>query len=172
MARESRQGKFVYYTITMKPATADSIRLNPKVISVEPELSPPGSFDEQVFPHEEKLSWNLDNYGSIIVPKAGQVISLSVDSLSMWERIIVDYENNEMVVKDDSIFINGQYAPTYTFKMNYYFVMGDNRHFSMDSRYWGFVPEDHIVGIATTILFSYDNVNGGIRWGRTLKSIR
>lgn len=171
LVRESRQGKYAFFTITLKPGAADSIKLDPRIISVEPELSPPGSFDEQVFPHEEKLSWNLDNYGPIVVPREGQTITLSVDSLSMWERIIVGYEHNELMVKEDSIFINKTYTTTYTFKMDYYFVMGDNRHFSMDSRYWGFVPEDHIVGIATTILFSYDNVNGGIRWGRTFKSI-
>ena len=171
LVRESRQGKYVYYTITMKPVTADSLKLDPKIISVEPELSPPGSFDEQIFPHEEKLSWNLDNYGPIVVPKAGSSVHLSVDSLSMWERIIVNYEHNELTVKDDSIFINGKYAETYTFRMDYFFVMGDNRHFSMDSRYWGFVPEDHIVGIATMILFSVDKVNGGVRWARTFSSI-
>jgi signal peptidase I len=171
MVRESQQGKYSYYTITMKPERADSLRLNPKIISVEPELSPNGSFDEQVFPHEEKLSWNLDHYGPIIIPKAGATIHLSVDSLALWERIIVNYEHNEIVVKEDSIFINGKYAETYTFQMDYFFVMGDNRHFSMDSRYWGFVPEDHIVGIASMILFSVDKQNGGVRWGRTFSSI-
>jgi signal peptidase I len=77
-----------------------------------------------------------------------------------------------MTVKGDSIFINGEYTETYTFQMDYFFVMGDNRHFSMDSRYWGFVPEDHIVGIATLVLFSVDKKEGGVRWGRTFTSIR
>jgi signal peptidase I len=171
MVRESQQGKYAYYTITLRQATADSLKLNPNIISVEPELSPAGSYDETVFPHEEKLSWNLDNFGPLVVPKEGMTITLHPDSLAMWERIIVNYEHNEMQVNGDSVFINGIYAPTYTFKMNYYFVMGDNRHFSMDSRYWGFVPEDHIVGIATTILFSYDRNAGSVRWNRLFEGI-
>jgi signal peptidase I len=171
MVRESQQGKYAYYTITLRQSTADSLKLNPNIISVEPELSPAGSYDETVFPHEEKLSWNLDNFGPLVVPKEGMTITLHPDSLSLWEHIIVNYEHNEMQVNGDSVFINGSYAPTYTFKMNYYFVMGDNRHFSMDSRYWGFVPEDHIVGIATTILFSYDRNAGSVRWDRLFEGI-
>ncbi len=171
MVRESQQGKYAYYTITLRQSTADSLKLNPNIISVEPELSPSGSYDETVFPHEEKLSWNLDNFGPLLVPKEGMTITLHADSLSLWERIIVNYEHNELSVNGDSVYINGKYAKTYTFKMNYYFVMGDNRHFSMDSRYWGFVPEDHIVGVATTILFSYDRNAGSVRWDRLFEGI-
>ena len=171
MVRESQQGKYAYYTITLRQSTADSLKLNPNIISVEPELSPSGSYDETVFPHEEKLSWNLDNFGPLVVPKEGMTITLHTDSLSLWERIIVNYEHNELSVNGDSVYINGKYAKTYTFKMNYYFVMGDNRHFSMDSRYWGFVPEDHIVGVATTILFSYDRNAGSVRWDRLFEGI-
>jgi signal peptidase I len=171
MVRESQQGKYAYYTITLRQTAADSLKLNPNIISVEPELSPSGSYDETVFPHEEKLSWNLDNFGPLVVPKEGMTITLHPDSLSLWERIIVNYEHNELSVNGDSVYINGKYAKTYTFKMNYYFVMGDNRHFSMDSRYWGFVPEDHIVGVATTILFSYDRNAGSVRWDRLFEGI-
>lgn len=171
MVRESQQGKYAYYTITLRQSTADSLKRNPNIISVEPELSPSGSYDETVFPHEEKLSWNLDNFGPLVVPKEGMTITLHADSLSLWERIIVNYEHNELSVNGDSVYINGKYAKTYTFKMNYYFVMGDNRHFSMDSRYWGFVPEDHIVGVATTILFSYDRNAGSVRWDRLFEGI-
>ncbi|MFM2018807.1 MAG: signal peptidase, partial [Bacteroidota bacterium] len=131
MVRESQQGKYAYYTITLRQTAADSLKLNPNIISVEPELSPSGSYDETVFPHEEKLSWNLDNFGPLVVPKEGMTITLHPDSLSLWERIIVNYEHNELSVNGDSVYINGKYAKTYTFKMNYYFVMGDNRHFSM-----------------------------------------
>jgi len=171
MVRESQQGKYAYYTITLRQSAADSLKLNPNIISVEPELSPSGSYDETVFPHEEKLSWNLDNFGPLIVPKEGMTVTLHADSLSLWERIIVNYEHNELSVHGDSVYINGKYAPTYTFQMNYYFVMGDNRHFSMDSRYWGFVPEDHIVGVATTIIFSYDRTAGAFRWDRLFEGI-
>lgn len=171
MLRESQQGKFILYTLTILPSQADSLRKIKQIISVDPELSHAGLYDAQLFPHDEKFPWNLDNYGPILIPKMGATIHLTVDSLALYERIIVSYEHNRIDVKNDSIYINGKYAKTYTFKMNYYFMMGDNRHFSMDSRYWGFVPEDHIVGRAAKILFSYDKPNGHVRWDRFFKSI-
>jgi signal peptidase I len=172
MLRESQQGKYFLYTLTLLPAQADSLRLIKQIISVEPELSRTGLFDEQVFPHSQKFPWNLDNFGMLVIPKKGATVKLTADSLPLYLRIIVNYEHNTVDVRNDSIFINTIYAKEYTFKQNYYFMMGDNRHYSMDSRYWGFVPEDHIVGKATMILFSYDKAAGHVRWNRCFKSIK
>ncbi|HLG02200.1 MAG TPA: signal peptidase I [Bacteroidia bacterium] len=171
LLRESQQGKYRLYTVTLLPAQADSVRLMSNILSVEPELSRAGLYDEQLFPHSEKFPWNLDNYGKLVVPKKGATILLTPDSLPLYQRVIVSYEHKRIDVRHDSIFINDVFTTTYTFEMDYYFVMGDNRHYSMDSRYWGFVPEDHVVGKATMILFSYDKVNNHVRWNRCFRKI-
>lgn len=102
---------------------------------------------DDVFPHDpEHFPWNRDNFGPLLIPKEGQAIELSVNNISLYERAIRVYEENKLEVKNGQIYINDQAATSYTFKQNYYWMMGDNRHNSLDSRYWGFVPEDHIVG--------------------------
>lgn len=128
----------------------------------------------RLFPHdpEHYPGFTVDNYGPIHIPQAGETINLSVQNLAPYRRIINVYEDNDLEVRDGQIYINGQPTDSYTFKMNYYWMMGDNRHNSEDSRVWGFVPEDHIVGKPLFIWFSTreGSMSKGIRWKRIFKS--
>lgn len=130
--------------------------------------------DPSLFPNNKKYfhSWSLDNYGPIWIPKKGVSIDLTVENLPLYRRVIDAYEKNKLEVKDQDIFINDQKVDKYTFKQNYYWAMGDNRHNSEDSRSWGFVPEDHIVGKPLFIWFSTKNGNmsEGINWDRIFRS--
>ena len=125
---------------------------------------------DEIYPKNMVKSWTRDNYGPVWIPKKGESIKLSLDNLPIYERPIKVYEHNDLEVRDGKIFINGEQTDSYTFKMDYYWMMGDNRHNSADSRYWGFVPEDHIVGKPIFIWWSSDPdrglFSGGIRWGR------
>jgi signal peptidase I len=121
-----------------------------------------------VFPYNINYKWNVDNFGPLKIPTKGEVISLDTNNLCLYERIISKYENNSLELKQDSIFINGEYSKTYTIKQNYYFMMGDNRHNSQDSRHWGFVPEDHIIGKATRVLYSRNKLKEEFRFFKSL----
>lgn len=128
-----------------------------------------------LYPLNKLTGWMVDNYGPIWIPKKGETIELSLDNLPLYERPIHAYEGNALEVKDGKIFINGEETTHYTFKMDYYWMMGDNRHNSADSRFWGFVPEDHIVGKPIFIWLSLDQdrgwFDGKIRWNRLFKFV-
>ncbi|MCR4773397.1 MAG: signal peptidase I [Prevotella sp.] len=122
-----------------------------------------------LYPLNAVTGWTRDNYGPVWIPKKGESIKLSMDNIAVYERPIRVYEGNDLKIKNGKIYINGKIATKYTFKMDYYWMMGDNRHNSADSRYWGFVPEDHIVGKPIFIWWSHDPDHSGfngIRWSR------
>ena len=143
--------------------------------SKERSLFPADYSDPAIFPHDPKFPWNIDNFGPICIPQKGVSIDLSVENLSLYKRVIDVYEENDLQVKDGTIYINGTPSSTYTFKMDYFWMMGDNRNNSADSRYWGFVPEDHVVGKASFVWLSLDknkNFLSKIRWNRFFMGVK
>ena len=148
------------------------------VVSVEQNIdSYPPDFpdsDMTIFPFSSDFRWTRDNFGPLWIPEKGAEVPLTPDVLPLYERIITAYEGNTLEVRDGRIFINGEEAQSYTFEQDYYFMMGDNRHNSLDSRYWGFVPEDHIVGKPALIWLSIDGNKKfpqNIRWRRFFKFV-
>jgi signal peptidase I len=156
------------YFLTLTDKEAVGIGRNPVVKSVKKYLSPKGK-DEGVFPHIPSLGWNIDNFGPIYIPKKGVTIKLDIKTLPFYKRIIQEYEKNSLEVKDKQIMINGKVRTSYTFKQDYYWMMGDNRQNSLDARFWGYVPFDHVIGKPVFIWFSWDKDAKGIkkvRWNR------
>ncbi len=163
------------YYLTLTNENRDQIKKFKNVISIKKRIENPNKYVDYIFPHNKKYKWNIDNYGPITIPKAGVKIHLNIDNLPLYKELITQYENNELKIKENIIYINGDSTNTYTFKMNYYWMMGDNRHNSQDSRFWGFVPEDHIVGKSLFIWMSWDKYAKGIkkiRWNRLFRSVK
>ena len=134
------------------------------------------SYNTNYFPNDIKYNWNEDNFGPIILPEKGSSIKLNPRNLPLYKKIIRDYEKNELTLLDGEIKINGKTTQEYTFKQDYYWMMGDNRYRSEDSRSWGFVPEDHIVGKPVFIWMSIEGINDGfknwkIRWDRVFTTV-
>lgn len=152
------------------PDAASTIKSWPVVTELKPFVNPSPE-EENVFPHDvAHYKWTEHNFGPLWIPKKGATVKLDTSNIAIYDRIIGVYEGNKLETKDGRIFINNKPADSYTFKMNYYWMMGDNRDNSLDSRYWGFVPEDHIVGKAWLIWMSYGK--GSIRWSRLFKAIK
>src|SRR5690606_1362825 len=154
---------------------------HPNVASIERYVTPPGEKEPTIFPNNNKVDWNRDNMGPVYIPKEGESVEMDLKNYSLYRRIIEVYEGEEMGV-DNQLSVNGTQvllnaAPltSYTFKQNYYWMMGDNRHNSEDSRYWGFVPENHVVGKPVFIWLSLDPNGGGffnsIRWDRMFTTV-
>jgi len=172
-ADRERNGSQYYFPLTSK--AAEKLRSFKNVVSVEKVIYPTNSVDKYLFPFDDRYPWNVDNYGPIWVPEKGVTVKLTLENLPLFQRVIDVYEGNKLEVKGDDIYINDKKADSYTFKMDYYWMMGDNRHNSADSRYWGFVPEDHIVGKASFIWLSLDKDKSflsKIRWNRLFTSVK
>lgn len=150
----------------------DKVKDIKTVVEITPNRERYASAGQDIFPFDGE--WTCDYFGPLWIPKKGATVDIDRNNLPLYERIIRDYEHNTLQVTDDAIYINGQPATTYTFQQDYYFMMGDNRHNSLDSRYWGFVPEDHIVGTPSIIWLSTDESKSfpkSIRWKRFLKLV-
>ena len=161
---------FGYMPMTNK--TADILRKRPDIVE-SIKLNTDGN-ELDIYPLNGNMHWTRDNYGPIWIPAKGETIDLTLQNLPVYERPIRTYERNKLEVKDGKIFINDKETTKYTFKMDYYWMQGDNRHNSLDSRYWGFVPEDHIVGKPIFIWWSSDPDRGGfsgIRWSRLFRFV-
>ncbi|MDR2118264.1 MAG: signal peptidase I [Tannerellaceae bacterium] len=157
------------------PLTQKALRIAEKLPAVKKIIIEPDSFGGTTYPVDCNTGWTRDNYGPIWIPRKGETIPLTEQNLAIYHRCIRNYENNTLEVTGGKILINGKEETTYTFRYDYYFMMGDNRHNSADSRSWGFVPEDHIVGKPILVWLSLDKdrslFGGGIRWHRMFRTV-
>jgi len=158
--------------LPLSSSMVESLQKRDDIKSVERLMLPEGDNSMSLFPHEKGFNWTVDEFGPLVIPKAGMTVALSSANLPLYRRIIEVFEGHKLEIHDGLIFIDGSVADSYTFKMDYYWMMGDNRHNSADSRFWGFVPENHIVGTASMIVFSKNQDTGKIRWNRFLKRVK
>lgn len=167
--RPDRRGQAIYFLDNEQVEALRNVGDGIQVAAIEHSAQ-----GDQLFPHDPKNypGWTIDNYGPIWIPKAGATVELDMSNISLYRRVIDVYENNDLEIKNGQIYINGKLANEYTFKQDYYWAMGDNRHNSEDSRAWGYVPHDHIVGKPLFIWFSTKNASmkDGIRFNRIFKS--
>ncbi len=162
------------YEFPMSDSLAKTFSKHPFVHSMTIRMEPEGEYQAYIFPHSRSYPWNNDFWGPMVVPAEGKTVQLNDSNIVLYERIIRDYEHNKLSVAGGKIMINEAVVTQYTFKQDYYFMMGDNRDYSADSRSWGFVPRDHVIGKAWLIFFSYNAYSSGashIRWNRIFRLI-
>ncbi len=164
------------YILTLTDEKVKKIKSMPTVKAVKKIFSPKGKYVQSIFPHDTTFKWNQDNFGPLVIPKKGMTIDLTDENIILYRRVIQAYEyNTNYAEKKGKIYINGKQIDKYTFKQNYYWMMGDNRHNSADSRAWGFVPEDHVVGKPVIVFYSLDKEKSfpsNIRWDRIFKLVK
>lgn len=165
--------RFIFSALTQE--SAERLKNSPGIKEVTRRIALPNQIDRSIFPYTK--NWTVDNMGPIYIPKQGETVSITKETLAFYKMIIEEYEGNNLQVTGNDVIINGETANNYTFKQNYYWMMGDNRHNSEDSRYWGFVPENHIVGKPVFIWMSIDqnepwsNISKKIRWERVFTTV-
>ncbi|WP_147679114.1 signal peptidase I [Algibacter pacificus] len=158
-----------YYFSAISDEALAQFKNHPNVASITPNKAKKGVRDPEIFPQSPNYNWNVDFFGPLYIPEAGKTIDINLEVLPLYKRVISEYEGNDIKVKGNQILINGEVATTYTFKQNYYWMMGDNRHNSIDARRWGFVPFDHVVGKPVFIWMSWDGSSP--RWERFFTTV-
>lgn len=160
------ENQFIFSAVTDE--AYNKLKQNPAIKSITKRIAPaPENIDKSIFPHNQK--WSQDNLGPIYIPEANKTVALNKETLPFYKRLITEYEGNKLEEKGGKIYINDKEATNYTFKQDYYWMMGDNRHNSEDSRYWGFVPFDHVVGKPVFIWWSIDP---NVPWSKAIDKIR
>jgi signal peptidase I len=163
------------YLLPLTEENAEKISKFSNVTGLQQVIERAGEYAPHIFPYNPVLRWNEDNFGPLWIPRKGATVSIDTSNIGLYQRIIDVYENNDFRIEGDKIYLNNQPASSYTFKMDYYWMMGDNRGNSADSRYWGFVPEDHVIGKPKFIWLSLDKDSKGlkkIRWSRFFRKAR
>lgn len=164
----------VYYFSAITEKAANELKNHPNVLRLEKAIPPKGT-REDVFPRSDNYKWNTYNYGPIEIPYAGKTVELTMDNIPLYKRAIGEYEGNNITVEDNQIKIDGKVVTAYTFKQDYYWMMGDNRGNSQDARSWGFVPFDHVLGKPVFVWMSWDSNAKGffnkIRWNRLFTTV-
>ena len=169
----SNNGDYRIFAAT-KEAIAQ-LKIQPNIKNVEPLKRTPGE-QEDIFPRDANYNWNIDHFGPLWIPKSGATVNLDIENIALYKRAISEYEGHKVVTRGNQIFIDDKPATSYTFKQDYFWAMGDNRHNSIDSRFWGFVPYNHIFGKPVFIWMSIDGINDGIknwsfRWDRIFTTV-